>query len=136
MAGIFSTLVDMFITGLHVKPQNIGVICFIIAMTVLLLCMIGFNVAYKSEFFQYYLNRLDDDSINTQIVEISLNFCSSTGRLPRSQLSTVSKIRKVLASSWQYCLAVFLTFSVTLSVFPAVTVLVESQFVNDPTLEW
>lgn len=57
VAGIFSTLVDMFITGLHVKPQNIGVICFIIAMTVLLLCMIGFNAAFKSEFFQYYLNR-------------------------------------------------------------------------------
>lgn len=65
-----------------------------------------------------------------------LNFCSSTGRLPRSQHSTFSKIRVVLASSWQYCLAVFLTFSVTLSVFPAVTVLVESQFVNDPNLEW
>jgi hypothetical protein len=30
---------------------------------------------------------------------------------------------------------VYVTFGVTLSVFPAVTVLVESQFINDPGLQ-
>jgi hypothetical protein len=32
--------------------------------------------------------------------------------------------------------SVYLTFAVTLSVFPAVTVLVESQFLNDKDLNW
>lgn len=120
VGGIFPALVDLFVTGLRIKPQGVGVICFIIATLVLLMCLVAFHVAYKSPFFQYYYR----------------NNIHSAAEDSNRGLSMPKKIKLVFAHSWQYCLAIYITFTVTLSVFPAVTVLVESQFLGDPTLEW
>ena len=47
--------------------------------------------------------------------------------------SAFERLRLVMKHSWEYCFAVFLTFSFTLSLWPAVAVLVESEFKNSKT---
>ena len=47
--------------------------------------------------------------------------------------SAFERFEHVMKHSWEYCLAVFLTFCITLSLWPAVAVLVESQYKNSKT---
>lgn len=91
----------------------------------LLACFLSFSWVRRVAFFKYYARRgptLAPDSSSSE---------GDPGTNASGQQEEQSSVYGVLHRYWQYCLAVYLIFGVTLSVFPAVTVLVQSEIIGD-----
>lgn len=109
MGGVFPALVDIAITATKVEEKDVGFYCFLIATLVLLASLVAFLSLYKCPFFLHY-NRPAASN-------------GSGGEL--------SRMTHVLQLSWPYLASIVVTFTVTLSVFPSVAVLVESEGASD-----
>ena len=88
-----------------------------------------------SSFFRYYAG---EDLLNGEVDSESATNNGQYQRLneqnsSQPESSAYERLSQVMSNSWEYCLSVFLTFFITLSLWPAVAVLVESQFKNSPT---
>jgi len=104
--------------------QDTGFYCFLIATVVLLACFLSFSWVRRVAFFKFYARRgptLAPDSSSSE--------GDQHPHVDHAQEAT-SSVYGVLHRFWQYCLAVYLIFGVTLTVFPAVTVLVQSELAN------
>ncbi len=110
MGGIFPAVVDIVTVALKVPDKDEGFYCFLIATVVLIASFLAFSWVQTVKFFKYFSNDhgASSSSVNTSQSENS---------------SVISVVRR----NWQYCLSVYLTFTVTLAIFPAVTVLVEPE---------
>ena len=85
-----------------------------------------------SDFFRYHAGEegvaellINEESAVTNVIEDSESNLGDT--------SAFERFKHVMKHSWEYCLAVFLTFCITLSLWPAVAVLVESQYKTSKT---
>ena len=110
IGGIFPALANIVVLGFDVIGPDVGFACFFIATVILSASLICFLWLRKSEFFLYY----NHDENTT------------------SHGHGIAFYIRVFRQSWKYCLSVFMTFTVTLSVFPAITVLIESFNVKTP----
>jgi len=115
MGGIFPALVDIFVVSMNIKEEDVGAACFLIATIVLIFTFLCLTWMFKSPFFLHY----NSDSLE------SISGGSGSGDI--GTLSELPKIREVLAKSWIYGLTIFLNFTVTLCIFPAIAVLVQSE---------
>ena len=111
IGGVFPALVDIFIVALQVKEEDVGSTCFTIATIVLLACLFSLRWSFQTNFFKhYYLHRQQNDDEPAAIEKPPL--------------------LQVIRRCWVYLLTIFVTFTITLTIFPSVAVLVQSETYN------
>ena len=114
VGGIFPAIVDIFFIFVDVEPKDIGFACFSIATLVLIASFLGFSWMRGTRFFKYYA---EERSPMMPVVNHDDE--------PREEESSLWQI---IMHSWKYCLSIYLVLTSTLAVFPAVTVLIKSEF--------
>ena len=120
LGGIFPAVVDLIVVGANIKAKNTGFACFLIATLVLIGSFLSFSFVRHSLFYKFYSGDLPTDSASsTSSDEVEVI-------RPRPSISLIVK------RSWEYLLAVWVVFTTTLTVFPAITVLVESEHASNP----
>ena len=112
IGGVFPALVDICIVSLDVKEEDVGAVCFAIATAVLVICLASLMWALRTPFFRHFYENDDSESSST------------TSTSPKPSTLTILKL------SWVYLLSIFITFSVTLTIFPSVAVLIKSEASN------
>ena len=111
IGGVFPALVDIFIVALQVKEEDVGSTCFTIATIVLLACLFSLRWSFQTNFFKhYYLHRQQNNDEPAAIEKPPL--------------------LQVIRRCWVYLLSIFVTFTITLTIFPSVAVLVQSETYN------
>ncbi|XP_040571724.1 equilibrative nucleoside transporter 1 [Lepeophtheirus salmonis] len=108
MGGIFPSLLNVIViaTFSHSRGQNVvGFVFFLIATFFLVLTLISYFGVKKTTFFCLYNDHRSGEN---------------------EMIASLKTIGSVTKRSWMSAVTVFLTFSVTLAVFPAVTVHVTS----------
>jgi len=124
VGGIFPVVVDIIVTSIGIPNKDVGFICFLIATTVLVTNLLIFYVSSKTAYFKFYIREepIEQAARNDEESIVDFETVNSQGG------SVLSRVSHATRRSWQYCAAIFISFAVTLSVFPALTVNVDSQF--------
>ena len=99
----------------QVSPEHIGFYCFLVAFLFVIFSLVAFMAIQTTTFFRHHAGTGD---------QVGLTTTSASTVMVGSSAS----YRQSLASAWKYLLSVFLIFLSSLTVFPSVTVLVESQY--------
>ena len=99
----------------QVSPEHIGFYCFLVAFLFVIFSLVAFMAIQTTTFFRHHAGTGDQVGLNTPSTSAVMSGSTST-------------YRQSLASAWKYLLSVFLIFLSSLTVFPSVTVLVESQY--------
>ncbi|EZA57319.1 equilibrative nucleoside transporter 1 isoform X2 [Ooceraea biroi] len=119
LGGIFTALAEVCSLWIGASPVLSGLVYFIIGDTVLLLSLIAYIVLERAPFFKHHMIEKVPDHMET---DYSINSEVSFSAGP-----SVSYTR-ILKRIWHYGFSIFLVFFISLSVYPAVTVLIESQY--------
>ncbi|XP_035742935.1 equilibrative nucleoside transporter 3-like [Vespa mandarinia] len=118
LGGIFTALAEVISLWIGASPVLSGLMYFIIGDTILLLSLIAYIILEKAAFFKHHMldkfpERIESDfSVNAEVMF--------------SQVHTISYIN-IIKKIWHYGISVFLVFFITVTVYPAITVLVESE---------
>ena len=99
----------------QVSPEHIGFYCFLVAFLFVIFSLVAFMAIQTTTFFRHHAGTGDQVGLATTSATTVMSGSTST-------------YRQTLASAWKYLLSVFLIFLSSLTVFPSVTVLVESQY--------
>jgi len=110
LGGIFPALVNIGVIALKVSPENLGFYCFLVAFIFVILSLVAYMAVQTTAFFRHHAGTGD------QVITTTTSITSS------------STYRESVGTAWKYLLSVFLIFLSSLTVFPSVTVLVESQY--------
>ncbi|KAG7213809.1 hypothetical protein KM043_003025 [Ampulex compressa] len=119
LGGIFTALTEICSLWIGASPIVSGLVYFIIGDSLLLFSLIAYIILERAAFFKHHMleelpPRLESHfQINSEV-----SF---------SQGHTVSYFR-IVKRIWHYGVSIFLVFFISLAVYPAVTVLVESQY--------
>lgn len=139
LSGTFTSTINLLSIWLAAKAQDAAVYYFITALFVLLICLISYNLLPYNLFFRYF----DRFSEQEDVLEIEESYPSELDKnrndvpealrnvvdamVPRPAREGEISLRAELEHKWQVflkcwpqCLNVFLTFYVTLAVFPSV----------------
>ena len=100
----------------QVSPEHIGFYCFLVAFLFVIFSLVAFMAIQTTTFFRHHAGTGDQVGLTTSTTTTTVMSGSS------------SSYKQSLASAWKYLLSVFLIFLSSLTVFPSVTVLVESQY--------
>ncbi len=128
MGGIFPAVVDIGVVSFAIPDQDVGFYCFLTATILLIVCFLAFSWIRRVDFFKYYAGSSNEQQ-RTMVQEQSIINHERNGNVRQDMQWRQHRRHSVISlmhHSWQYCLSVYLVFVVTLSVFPAVTVLVQS----------
>lgn len=118
LGGLFTALTEICSLWIGASPVLSGLVYFIIGDAILFFSLIAYIILERAAFFKHHM---------TEKYPVNLdNDFSITGEVTFPQRPTVSYIR-IIRRIWQYGVSIFLVFFISLSVYPAVTVLVESQ---------
>ena len=117
VGGIFPVVVDIIVTSIDIPQRDVGLACFIIATLVLAVNLAIFYFSSKTAFFRFHIR----DQVLTDGGGDEEESVAEEGSL-------LARVAGASRRSWHYCVAIFVSFAVSLSVFPALTVNVESQF--------
>ncbi|XP_043269233.1 equilibrative nucleoside transporter 1 [Venturia canescens] len=118
LGGIFTALTEVCALWIGASPVVSGLVYFIIGDFVLLISLVSYVVLERMAFFKHHMiqeTRTPTESNYSVNAEVSFVDGHSV---------SYSRIFKRV---WPYGLSIFLVFFISLSVYPAVTVLVESQ---------
>ena len=137
--GLLPSIINVIIIAASQDPQTSGIACFLFALVITCICLVMTYVMEKSEFYQFYYAKLqenvqtkskekmplktDEKNISQPQLENNDNFFS---RMKRMTYETLNIYLNLGASVWHYMLITLLNFTVTLCVFPAVVGLAES----------
>ncbi|XP_044001864.1 equilibrative nucleoside transporter 3-like [Aphidius gifuensis] len=117
LSGIVTTIVAITSIWIGASPVISGLVYFAIGDVVILCSFIAYLFLDKQEFFKYHMK----EDMCIQQPNFSLN----------NEVSFVEghrvSFKKILIKIWPYGFSMFMVFFVSMSVYPAVTVLVESQ---------
>lgn len=118
LGGIFTALTEVTSLWIGASPIFSGLVYFIIGDTILLLSLIAYIILEKAAFFKHHMldkfpKRLESDvSVHDEVMF--------------SQVHTISYLG-IMKKIWHYGVSIFLVFFISLTVYPSVTVLVESE---------
>ncbi|XP_077276238.1 equilibrative nucleoside transporter 1 isoform X2 [Temnothorax americanus] len=118
LGGIFTALTEICSLWIGASPVFSGLVYFIIGDAVLLLSLIAYILLEKAPFFKHHTIEKVPDCLES---DYSLN-----GEVSFSTSSSVP-YTQILKRTWHYGVSIFLVFFITLAVYPAITVLVESE---------
>lgn len=122
LGGIFASLAEIVSLTFGASPIASALVYFTIGNAVLVLSTVCYVFAARTGFFRYYT-----------VERLALVKAASVVALPTGgghvvvQAPPGPQFGDVLRKMWVYGFAEWLTFAVTLSVYPSVTVLVRSQ---------
>lgn len=157
-SGTFTSIINLLSIWLAPKPQEAAIYYFVTALFVLLICTISYNLLPYNLFFKFF-DRASQQTNVLEIEESYPEDESTRNRrddvpeslknvvdamIPRPQSSTTTdtirnssfKVElerkwQVFLKCWPQCLNVFLTFYVTLALFPTVLANTHKQKQND-----
>ncbi|KAG5888278.1 hypothetical protein JTB14_025198 [Gonioctena quinquepunctata] len=110
LGGIFAALAQIVALSIGASSTHTALVYFIVGNVTIGIGIVFYLALEKSLFFRYYIN--DRNMMNEFLVNsLPLEICYWT----------------ILRKMWGFGLAVFVTFAVTLSIYPGVTVLIESE---------
>lgn len=119
LGGIFTALTEICSLWIGASPVLSGLVYFIIGDVILFLSLLAYIFLERAAFFKHHMvQRLPE--------KVEVDF-SITGEVTFPQSHIVSYTR-IVKRIWPYGISVFLVFFISLSVYPAVTVLIESQY--------
>ena len=152
--GLLPSIINVIIIAASQDPETSGIACFLFALVITCICLIMTYVMEKSEFYQFYYAKLQENvqtttkeklplrtdekniisTISQQMENNNDNFLS---RMKRMTYETVNIYLNLGVSVWHYMFITLLNFTVTLCVFPAVCGLAESYDTeSDGELVW
>lgn len=140
MGGIFPSVVGIIVVALRISPKDSGFSSFFIATVFLVASFIGFLWVTKVPFYRFYApTDVSDATATTASSALSSEEEDDDDELSDREIarsnepdlipptaSSVPSTTNVIAAIWPFCAVVFFTFAQTISVFPAVTELIES----------
>lgn len=122
LGGIFSAAADILALSFGAPPTSTAFVFFIVGTLVLLLTLIMYIVMSKTLFFKYH-------TASRTLMKSSMDVDGLTRELlPRQEPTFWGVLRKI----WLYGFSEWLVFVTTLSIYPAVTILVVSQTRGHP----
>lgn len=145
LSGTFTSVVNLLSIWLAPKPQEAAMYYFITALVIILICIISYNMLHLNPFFRYYdtikspeaaakLEIAVVDNNNRQAVahnsdvpdtlrktvDAMVPKYEETNQEDNSFVGELMNKWMVFQKCWPQCLNVFLTFYITLAVFPSV----------------
>ncbi|KAE8750653.1 hypothetical protein FOCC_FOCC002632 [Frankliniella occidentalis] len=117
LGGVFAALAEILSLWLGASPQLSAFVYFMVANVFLVLSIVCYLVLIRAVFFKYHMEPKPQLSVQYE-----------PGCLPSEEINLNSlSYKRVLSKVWIYGLAVWMAFLVSLSFYPAITVLVESK---------
>ncbi|KAK4886608.1 hypothetical protein RN001_002879 [Aquatica leii] len=113
LGAIFTALVQIIALSFEVSSIFSAFIYFLVGDIIILIAIILYLILIKTVFFKYHIS----DKMGVGLNDFQ-------NELVRPQLISYKAIMKKI---WPYALSTFFVFFITLSLFPGVTVLVESE---------
>ncbi|XP_077521743.1 equilibrative nucleoside transporter 1-like isoform X6 [Amblyomma americanum] len=113
MGGIFATVAQILCLLGDASATTSALLYFLLAVITLIFTQICFAILVKTEFYHHY--------ISTQAVTYK-----SLEKLPLEAKSGKATLWQIFKGGWTYFVSIALIFWVTLSIFPAIMVLVVS----------
>ncbi|XP_012531984.1 equilibrative nucleoside transporter 1 [Monomorium pharaonis] len=118
LGGIFTALAEICSLWIGASPILSGLVYFIIGDTVLLLSLLAYILLERAPFFKHHMIEKVPNSLES---DYSINREVSFSARP-----SVS-YKRIIKRIWHYGISIFLVFFISLAIYPAVTVLVESE---------
>lgn len=119
LGGVFTAIAEIVTITFSASAKNSAFIFFMIGNLLLILSLIAYILMSRADFFKYYtVEKLQIAKKQEQRI-VSGNGSSTVSMEP--------SFKNVLNKIWLYGFTEWLVFVVTLSVYPSVTVLVNSQ---------
>nr|CAD7196742.1 unnamed protein product [Timema douglasi] len=119
LGGIFAALAEIVSLCLGASPTTSAFVYFMVANAMLLMALTAYLILARAVFFRYHLlEKCEADTLHYEPGVIQASSSSLTTR-------NISYTR-ILAKMWPYGLSVWMTFFITLAMYPALTVLVNS----------
>lgn len=115
LGGIIAAVAQIISLAFKISPLHSALIYFCIADFMLIASFISYVLLYKIDFFTYHILR-------------------GSGGMGTNRHREVS-ILLILKRIWVYAFSIFAVFGISMAVYPAVTVLVESHPVTSGT-DW
>lgn len=110
LGGIFAALAEIAALAIGASSTHTALVYFVIGNITIVIAIVCYFVLENTVFFKYHVTHHPE--INSfQGEHVQLDIC----------------YRVILKKMWCHGLSVFLTFAFTLSVYPGVTVLIESE---------
>uniref|UniRef100_A0A182K8P7 Equilibrative nucleoside transporter n=1 Tax=Anopheles christyi TaxID=43041 RepID=A0A182K8P7_9DIPT len=122
LGGIFSAVADIIALTFASNPSTTAFVFFIVGCVVLLLSLFAYIIMSKTLFFKYYTSKKMLMKSSLEADPAARDICS------RQEPRFPDVLRKI----WIYGFSEWLVFVTTLSIYPAVTVLVGSQHHGRP----
>lgn len=117
LGGIFAALAEILSLWLGASPQLSAFVYFMVANVFLVVSIVCYMVLIRAVFFKYHMAPRPQLSVQYE------PGCAPSVEVDQLSLSYTHILKKV----WVHGLAVWMAFFVSLSFYPAVTVLVESE---------
>ncbi|XP_050478030.1 equilibrative nucleoside transporter 3 [Bombus huntii] len=119
LGGIITATAEICSLWIGASPVLSGLVYFIIGDVILFLSLIAYIILEKAVFFRHHMVEKLSENVEADY--------SITREVTFSQGTTISYMR-IIKRIWHYGINVFLVFLISFSVYPALTVLVESQY--------
>lgn len=148
VGGIFASVTSVVMIILGAQPQNQAFFCFLVAVVFLAGSLVFYLIITRSEFYQYYLAEKvqnKDEELETDFKKLEIQESEESKFLneekpgtdtkngdgphpPPTKIVIPHKVNplKVFGTISVYAISVFLIFAVTLTCFPALTLLYSS----------
>ncbi|XP_011502781.1 PREDICTED: equilibrative nucleoside transporter 1 [Ceratosolen solmsi marchali] len=117
LGGIFTALTEILSLWIGAIPEVSGLLYFIIGDIILLISLIVYIILEKAAFFKYHVS-IKIEHLSSLEVNIDDEISFSCEQISYSQ---------ILKKIWQYGFSLFLIFFITMTVYPSITVLIESE---------
>ncbi|XP_046739541.1 equilibrative nucleoside transporter 1 isoform X2 [Diprion similis] len=124
LGGIFTALAEIGSLWIGASPVLSGLVYFIIGDVMLFLSLVAYMILEKAVFFKYHM--LEDSSESLIASDRDNHIPGGNSQDVSYNEGTISYF-KIFKKIWHYGLSEAITFLVTIAVYPAVTVLVDSQ---------
>jgi len=139
-SGTFTSTVNLLSIWLAPKPQEAAMYYFITALLVILVCIVSYNLLPMNRFYKFFDHDImiprPDDQFKPEQLEDEIKQSDEIPAILRQTVdamvprpnepedrSFIGELRskwRVFLKCWPQCLNVFLTFYVTLALFPSV----------------
>lgn len=115
LGGIIAAIAQIISLAFKISPLHSALIYFVIADLMVISSLASYIMLYKIDFFTYHI----------------LRGCGGMATNRHREVSMLAIMKKI----WVYAFSIFAVFAVSMAVYPAVTVLVESHPVTKGT-DW
>lgn len=117
LGGIFAAIAEILSLAIGASSTHSAFVYFTIGNITIIISIILYIVLTKSIFFKYHLfeKGLEENDFRTTMTNSSI------------QTQTTFSYNIIFKKMWCYGISMFFVFAITLSVYPGVTVLIESQ---------